>query len=397
MQAVRTSWYVLAALAPVLLAGCTSVPVPPAPPIVAPSLFADARFAPPLEEIGAEGLFALSAPMKAYLASPQFLAQQERKGFEQGLVDALYEIGQLKLVYDASKTRNAAHTFESRSGNCLSLVIMTAAFAKHFGSTVTFQSVQTDPSWSREPGLTVASHHVNLSFAKHHAGTPDLSKQMLTVDFLPSTDVSAFRTKPLPEQRIIAMYLNNRAAEALALNQVDLAYWWARKAIGQDENFVAAYNTLGVVYQRHRDFHMSERVFRAALAREPDNTMLMSNLMGLLVTLGRRVEAQALAQRLAVLDPLPPFHYFDRGLAAMKRKDFREAKLLFEKEVARAPTYHGFHFWLAQANLELGQHASAREQLALALETSDTPGERARYAAKLEHLRAARQQAKKAR
>jgi Tfp pilus assembly protein PilF len=49
------------------------------------------------------------------------------------------------------------------------------------------------------------------------------------------------------------MFMNNRAAEALARQQVDQAYWWVRAAIAQAPQFTAAYNTLGGVYLRHGD------------------------------------------------------------------------------------------------------------------------------------------------
>ncbi|MES3023801.1 MAG: tetratricopeptide repeat protein [Pseudomonadota bacterium] len=369
------------------LAGCASAPLQPGAPIA--TLFADARFAPPSEPVGADDLFTLSPAMHNYLRGAEFTAQVRSKGVERGLIDALYQKGELNLDYDASSTRNASDTFNTRSGNCLSLVIMTAAFAKALGTTVYYQSVKTDPTWSRDQSLHVASHHVNLSFLKrNHYGVGNDGDRMLTVDFLPSSDVAGYRTEPLTEGRIVAMYLNNRAAEALARKQFDLAYWWARKAVEQDPTFLAGYNTLAVVYQRHGERPLAERVFRDALVREPDNTVLMNNLMGLLVQQGRTAEAQALAQRLAVLEPVPPFHYFNKGLAAMKNKDYQSAKNLFEKEVARAPYYHEFHFWLAEAALGLGHAGAAREQLALALETSNTPGARERYSAKLEHLRA---------
>jgi Tfp pilus assembly protein PilF len=377
----------MAVLSPAMLSGCASPTLPPGAPIA--TLFADARFAPPSEPVGAEGLFDLSPEMKAYLHSTEFTNQVKMKGVELGLVDSLYQKGELNLDYDAGKTRNAAITFANRSGNCLSLVIMTAAFARELGSSVYYQNVLTDPSWSREQNLQVASYHVNLSFYKHnYASASNDRRRMLTVDFLPPADVAGYRTEELSERRIIAMYLNNRAAEALANQQVDLAYWWARSAVQQDDAFLAAYNTLGVVYQRHDDMLMAERVFRDALGRDPNNTVLMTNLMGLLMVTGRKAESEVLAQRLAVLEPIPPFHYFNQGLAAMKVQDFKRAKSLFEKEVARAPHYHEFHFWLAQAEMGLGQHGDAREQLTLALQTSNTPSARERYSAKLAHLRA---------
>ncbi|PWF45097.1 tetratricopeptide repeat protein [Massilia glaciei] len=378
---------ILAALTPALLAGCAGTAPRPGAPVA--TLFADGRFAPPSEPVGADDLFALSPAMQAYLRSPAFTAQVRNKGVERGLVDALYQKGQLNLDYDASSTRNAAHTFATRSGNCLSLVIMTAAFAKALGANVYFQSVKTDPSWSRRQGLHLASYHVNLSFLKRsqYAASSD-GYRMLTVDFLPSGEAAGYRTEPLTEARIVAMYLNNRAAEALARGQLEPAYWWARKAVEHDATFLAGYNTLGVVYQRHGDLPLAERVFRDALGREPDNTALLNNLIGLLAEQGRVADSQALAQRLAALEPVPPFHYFNKGLAAMQVKDYRGAKALFEKEVARAPHNHEFHFWLAEAALGLGHAGAAREQLALALENSNTPGTRERYSEKLQHLRA---------
>jgi hypothetical protein len=46
------------------------------------------------------------------------------------LFDALYGNGRLRLDYDSAMTRNATEAFAARSGNCLSLVLMTAAFAR---------------------------------------------------------------------------------------------------------------------------------------------------------------------------------------------------------------------------------------------------------------------------
>ena len=102
--------------------------------------FNDAKFVPPAERVRAEDVFALSPAMKRYL--DQEIADKVRgRGRQQGLVDALYSKGELKLEYDSTMTRNAAQAFEARTGNCLSLVIMTAAFAKELGLAVHYQSV----------------------------------------------------------------------------------------------------------------------------------------------------------------------------------------------------------------------------------------------------------------
>jgi tetratricopeptide (TPR) repeat protein len=102
--------------------------------------------------------------------------------------------------------------------------------------------------------------------------------------------------------------------------------------------------------------------------------------------LGRPEEAAAAERELARLEGEAPFNYFHRGLAAMEAGDFRGARALFAREVARAPEYHEFHFWLGLAELRLGNVSRARAEMAAALENSTTASEHDLYAAKLQRL-----------
>jgi tetratricopeptide (TPR) repeat protein len=70
-------------------------------------------------------------------------------------------------------------------------------------------------------------------------------------------------------------------------------------------------------------------------------------------------------------------------MAAMQAGDFKAARELFGKEVARAAYYHEFHFWLAVANFRLGDIAQARKHLTIAIENSTTARDHDLYAAKL--------------
>lgn len=364
-----------------LLAGCASVSVAPLPP---PSeLLRDAVFAAASEPIGAADLFTLSPAMRSYLKSPEFGRHRHADGAERGLVNALYKQGELKLEYDSAKTRNAAQTFGARSGNCLSLVIMTAAFARELGLNVRYNNVMIDEAWSRHGSLYVASTHVNLSLGRRG------QREALTIDFLPPEDVAGYHSHPLDEDEVVAMYLNNRAAEALTAKRIDDAYWWARAAVLQYPASVTALNTLAVIYRQHGELALAEQVFTTALQREPENTILMHNLVPLLALNGKQAESTALAGRLAKLEPVAPFHYFNLGVKAMELGDFAQARALFEREVKRAPYYHEFHFWLALAHLRLGETTAARTEIRLALDTSTTREASDLYAAKLAHLRGA--------
>lgn len=385
---IRLMWSAIMATVVLSMAGCAGVQ--PAAQTAPRELFADALFKPPAQPASTANLFALNPAMRAYLHSARFGALLRTHGQERGLVEALYRSGELQLDYDASVTRNAADTYDLRTGNCLSLVLMTAAFAKELGMPVQYNDVVAEQIWSRSGDMYFANTHVNLTLGRPFTTgfrTAE-SARALTVDFLPSEDGAALRSRPIDEATIVAMYMNNRAAELMAERKLDDAYWWARNLLEQHPDHSNGYNTLGVVYQRHGNLLMAERVFKAGLAREPENLHLMNNLIPVLAGLGKHDEAQGLKVKLASIDPTPPFHYFHKGQGAMARGDFKEAKKMFAKEVRRSPFYHEFHFWLAMAQLGLGDRGAAREQLNLAVETSNTKELTRRYSAKLEHLRA---------
>jgi tetratricopeptide (TPR) repeat protein len=381
------TWLVL--LLSLLLNACAVTPAG-APAARTDHLFNDALFAAPSERIDAGDVFAVNADMLYYLQH-DMAHELKTKGPKQGLFDALKQEGRLRLAYDTAMTRNAAQTFAARSGNCLSLVIMTAALAKQIGLSVQYQSLAIDETWSRNGNTYFSIGHVNLILEKRELGSRWRydTRQIMTIDFLPPADTAGYRTRVVDEKTIVAMYLNNRAAETLAEDRLDDAYWWAREAVRQDPGFASAYNTLGAVYRRHGNLREAHLVLREALGLDPRNTVVMYNLANVLTELGRTDEARRMNLALAKLEPYPPYHFFELGMAAMRRNDFAAARSWFAKEVARDPGNHEFHYWLGTADWRLGNTAQALRHLGIALENSTTRRDHALYAAKLDRIKAA--------
>lgn len=364
------------------LAACAQLPAPPQ----SVELFQDQRFARPSERIDAADVLAVSDEMRHFLQH-EIRPQLRQKGLQRGLMEALYKTGQLKLQYDSAMTRNAAQAFAARSGNCLSLVLMTSAFARELGLSVEYQSAYFEETWSRSGTFYLRSGHVNITLGQRFIDGGRLKEwSQMTVDFLPPEELTGLRTRVVPEKTVVAMYMNNRAAEALVEGRLDDAYWWSREAIVQDPAFLSTYNTLGVIYLRHGDAVQAERVFAQVLAREPGNTRAMFNLVLALNRQDRRTEAAQWQQRLAALEPEPPFHFFQLGLEAMQRQDFATARDWFAREVSRASYHHEFQYWLGLAHYRLGDMPLARKHLGLARDHSTTRGERDLYAAKLAWL-----------
>jgi Flp pilus assembly protein TadD len=330
--------------------------------------------------------------MQAYI-DHEIIPTSKARGLRSGLTDALYTRSKLQLEYEATTTRNAAEAFAARQGNCLSLVIMTGAFAKAMGLTVTFQQVSIDEMWSHTGDLYFMSGHVNLQLERHFSDTVGRVERSAeyTIDFLPPPSAAGLHVHPIRENTVLAMYMNNRAAEAMVAGQLDNAYWRAREAMRLDPEFLSAYNTLAVIYLRHQDPARSATVLQAALAQSPDNPRMLANLGQALRRLGRDGEADAVQLRLAKLEPYPPFFFYNRGQAALKSGDLATARALFKRELERAPDYHEFHYALAIADFGLGRIDEARSELAIALDNAAKRSDHDLYAAKLDKLNAYRQ------
>jgi Flp pilus assembly protein TadD len=376
-------------VASLVLAACSTTPTREL--AAAPTFFDDAAFAPSTEPLDAADVFKLTPEMQAYVDN-EILPLAKVRGLRTALTEALYTRRKLQLEYEASTTRNAAAAFEARQGNCLSLVIMTAAFAKALDMAVTFQQVSVDESWSRVGDLYFMSGHVNLQLQPRftNVGQKYDRYAVYTIDFLPSTDTSGLQVHVIDEQTVLAMYMNNRAAEALAVGQVDNAYWRAREAVRLAPRFLSAYNTLAVVYLHHGDPARAEGVLHAALAQAPDDPRLLSNEAQALRRLGRAGDATVVEAHLAALEPYPPFYFYNRGEAALRSGDLATARKMFKRELERAPDYHEFHYGLAVADFGLGLVDEARSELAIALRNAVRRTDHDLYAAKLDHLKATR-------
>lgn len=375
-----------AVAAAVMLSSCA------APPAVAPpsvtALLADSSFAPPTQTISADTVMTMSPAMQRYLDEairPRLRHQTARDA----LLDALYTRSDLQLQYDDSTTHTAAQAFEARAGNCLSLVLMTAAFADAMGLPYRFQAVQVGEVWGREGSLVMFMGHVNIALLRQPQNfrMTDVLEDFLVVDFLPSADLQHQKARSIGRARIQAMYMNNMAAEALSRGQLDNAYWWARGAVLLDPQLDIAVNTLGVVHLRHGQPALAEATFRQTLQQDPGNRHAMGNLVQALNAQGRSVEAQTVTQRLRQLQLASAYGQFELGQAALQQGQHEQAKAHFERAVRMDRDQHEFHYALAQALAHLGQYEGAARELAQAQDHSGSAALKQRYAGKLQRLR----------
>ena len=374
-----------------LVGGCATGTAPPA----AATLLQDALFDHPPRPADADSVLALSPAMLDHLQTLRTTVQRP-SDWPMALATSLYRPGGLQLDYDASSTRNAAQAFAQRAGNCLSLVVMTAALARDLGLEVVFQRIDSDDQYRSEAALTLRSGHVNLVLTERMV--PQLGRQASTsssgsrhqvvIDFLPPADAQRLPGTPIAQATVLAMFMNNRAVEALIARQPAQAYAWVREALVQDPGFWPAYNTLGVVYQRAGHLEAAATTFEQVLVRDATQVATLTNLAQLRHAQGRHAEAAQWEARLAALEPVAPFHFLRLGQAALAAGDWATARGHFRRELRQQHDSADAWFGLARVQLALGDAAAAEQALRQAQALSATSGERARYAGKLDALRA---------
>jgi Flp pilus assembly protein TadD len=347
-----------------LLTACATPAPPPAP--TADALLRDELFAAPSVRPDAAEIFALSEPMRRYLRQ-EIAAQARFQGPQAGLLAALYERGQLRLDYDSTVTRNAAEAFEARAGNCLSLVVMTAAFAKELGLSVRYQTAYLEETWTRSGATLVRAGHVNITLGPTMNDRANPLSRALTIDFLPAEQARLLRTREVSEATIVAMFMNNRAVEALLRGALDDAYAWTKASLAAGAALPSAYNTLGIVYARRGYLRFAEAAFQRVLQAEPDNTRALANLAEVYARTDRMALAQPLYVRLAQLEPQPPFHYYEQGMAALARGDAKTARTLLARELARGTVSTEVVYALGLAHARLGDSEQADKYFKQAL------------------------------
>jgi Tfp pilus assembly protein PilF len=368
------------------LSGCAHPP-PASPPSAA--VFDDSRFAPPSHPVSRAQADGVDEALQRFIDEHLRPQPGDRRDARQRFVDILTDAAGLRLVYDDQPTRGAAEAFAQRRGNCLSLALMTAAVARELGIPVRFYQVQVDEVWTRAHGYTFASGHVHVSLAASPRPLAALPRGVdaWTVDFLPPEALRGLPRREIEPHTVLAMFFNNRAAELLSAGRLDDAYAHLRVAVRHDPGFAAAYNTLGIVWQRHGDDASARAAYEQALAIDAGNLKFIGNLLPLLNRPQDALRAAVLAARLEEGLPRQPFHWYDQGMAALRRGDPAAAIPLLQREIRRDPDHPEFHYRLAEAHAALGQLEAMRRHLQRAAEASTRPADAARYGAKIAELK----------
>lgn len=284
------------------------------------------------------------------------------------------------------ETYNAEESARLNKGNCMSLAVLTGAFARVVGIEYSYREINTLPVFDKQNNVILSSTHVQSILYDDSFLPVDgfiyISKPGIVIDYFPESENRVGRR--VSDASFISMYYKNLAANALINEQLSKAFDLAEKSYQYDKSNIAVINLLGVIHRRAGDVKSAEKIYKAGIEVDSENLALMSNYMVLLKSENRFTEADTIEQALELLDDPNPYQWLEQAYSA---KDNKKAALYYHKALKKAPYLHQAYIGLYQIHLANGQLAKAEEMLNKALEWSYEANERKLYKYKLYSLR----------
>ena len=333
------------------LAGCATIDLEP------DYVFDPALFAEILDQSGdrfpeVDPLF-LDDEIKHWL-DKRIAAGRGEEYLVSTLQDLLYGEDHLNIQYSDAKTHTAVEVFHAREGNCLSVMNLYIAMARHVGLDANFQTVEVQPSWDRRGDLLVVSQHINA--------TGRLSvRQYYVVDFTPEIALQSMTESIVSDAAARSLYFNNLGVEALVAGATERALAYIKNALHIDPANSFAWNNLGTAYRRLDNEELAEFSYHFAFSLDNTNATAINNLVKLFRARGELAKARQYASVIDRFNQRNPYFQYAQGKQAYEHGDFAAARSHFHRAIKLKPYEPSFHTGLALAYVQLGELNLARE------------------------------------
>lgn len=286
------------------------------------------------------------------------------------------------------QTLSASEAIRLKEGNCISLVLVTAALAKLVDIDIVFQHDTESQMYNKKNGMLFNSGHVRSYL---YARKEKRKKQQLVlfrprvkVDYL--VEFGGYGGEYISEFELLSLYYLNLAADAMAVQQNRRAFALAARAYELSPDMPQAYNALALLYQRKGDMGAAGLVFSYADKWLEPNLALLMNYESLLSQSGNPSVLNTVQEKIRQLDNPDPYIWLSRGDTLAQQGHYARAIKAYHKALYLAPYLHEAHLGLAKVYYLGGRIHKAREQIALAIEWNHDKKSRPLYQAKLAHL-----------
>ena len=266
---------------------------------------------------------------------------------------AILDRSRFTFVYDERLTETASAALASGRGNCVAFTNLFIAMARSRGLRVKAGYMTPRSLGERRGDLIYVATHVAAVYRLH--------ERNVVFDFYESRQDPATPLRILDDLELAALYVNNRAVEALSNGDSKLAESLLNAAVKLAPKFAGAHGNLGLVRKRRGDVAGALDAYREALALDPRDPAILGNLAALYAGIGRDREART---ALALADPgrATPYTYLARGDLEAVDGHASRALRLYRRAARLDPRIPDPHVALARLALSSGDSDEARRE-----------------------------------
>jgi len=375
------------------LTGCQSTQVERAPiSQVGSSIYLDDHF-PGYELVDIETpeeIFAIDDEMRQMIAD-EVASEKNFKKRAVKLLRQIFKKDNLGLAYQSGANVIATDAYHKNVANCLSLTIMAYALAREAQLNVTFQEVLVPEYWVRHGEHNMLTGHVNLRLSgdKRPSESIIFGTKDIEVDFDPFVLKKSFPKKAIMKNTVLAMFYNNKGAQAMVDSDYITAYAYLKSATEAAPAFSTGWGNLGLLYRFNEQTELAKQAYRHAISLSKRNFTAMSNLSLLLDAEGKHEEAQEIQKDIARKRDKNPYYHALLADEAFHDGDIDLAVRLYKKAIRLDGRAHEFYFGLAKAYYQQDNLDSAKRAMKKAIALNRVPKTEHEYLSKLDFLKAA--------
>lgn len=287
----------------------------------------------------------------------------------------------------SEQTLPARTALETFTGNCLSLAVISKAFARLANVDIEFQMLSQNPVYSISGDVLVTSDHIRSVLRgewTHNKNELFGSQSQIRIDYFPTDGLSY--VGDISAAHMTSLFYSNVAAESVVDGELDRAFAHASTALSIDPENTSALNTMGIVHRRLGDYATAEKIYRWGAQFPQQRAVFLQNLLVVLDAQARAEEAKLIEQEITLLQSNSPWQWVRKGREALQHKDYLTAAKAYERAIEIAPDLHQVYADAAIANYHLGRNRIALKHLRQAMHLADDETARGRYQQKLTAL-----------
>jgi len=331
-------------------------------------------------------IFYVSKPMRSYIRqrlSDKLNATSQSKR----LLQDLFDPNQLNIRYAHNANLTAAEVFEQGVANCLSLTLLSYVLVEQTDMDAVFVDVSLQENWTVENGISLANGHVNLKvFRSVNNNEFNFINRVVTIDFLPMLNVPVLSQRALSKQEIMALFYNNKGANALINGERDIAYAYFKQATMHGPALAETWGNLASLYRQSGELELAELLFKHGIELDPSNLTIKENLARLYELTDRSGAASTLNNEVKRKRKNNPYFYAMQAALDYNDGNYRKSVRKYKKAIKMHDKEHQFLFGLAKSYLKLNEYDRANYFLKKAHNMANSEQDKELYRSKMSAL-----------